>query len=224
MSNVCNTIKELKNEFSSIQYNQYRNSDLLIDNISDRERHMLEQQAKTVAQVIVDNYWTNHNGSLRIVNLVKSIGFKAIANSDIKDPNLSGMLALNSEEMIQQYDSNKVIIVNDNDSIGHQRFTLAHELAHYIFDATNDGKEYYEVYYRTTTRDINTVREYRANKFAANLLMPEKIFRKRFNHVRDIVNNNIALVYVLSEDFGVTATAIRKRLAELNLKAGVDIE
>jgi Zn-dependent peptidase ImmA (M78 family) len=71
---------------------------------------------------------------------------------------------------------NPTIIVNDKQSPVRKRFTVAHEIAHWLFD------EDYLKAHGSIDRDGNAAdqtyrdRERRANDFAAQLLMPESTF------------------------------------------------
>ena len=106
--------------------------------------------------------------------------------------------------------------MNDNDNIGHQRFTIAHELAHYIFDVMIDTP-YYEAYYRIDEEKNKEIKEYRANKFAANLLIPNSIFIPRYEYLTNKLSNKSTVNKFLSRDFSVSLTAIEKRVQELKL-------
>lgn len=69
------------------------------------------------------------------------------------------------------------ITVNDRHSATRQRFTVAHEIAHYILhrDLIENGIVDNEMY-----RDhrIGDEREYQANSYAASILMPHWLVRK----------------------------------------------
>lgn len=117
--------------------------------------------------------------------------------------------------MRKNYDSDKVIAVNNKDNAGHQRFTMAHELAHYLFDFDVSKNIIYYNTYNTKENDSNIER--RANFFAANLLMPEKIFKKEFQRV--VVKSNLYVtVERLSDLFQVSGEAVRRRINELSLE------
>ena len=63
------------------------------------------------------------------------------------------------------------------------RFTIAHEIGHYILHyiyARSQGDELENMY---ATRYGNTREEWEANWFAAAFLMPEDDFRERYNRL-----------------------------------------
>ena len=195
------------------QKDEYHNSD---KNIDDIDENLIINQANLVSNEILKVFFKDKEPPLKITSLMTNLGFDLFKNSQFPQKELSGLLALNLKEKLAGKYSDKVIIVNGQDSIGHQRFTIAHELAHYIFDAV-EGKEYYEAYYRTDDENIKKIKEYRANKFAANLLMPEDIFGRKYYELLkeykdiDLVKNALTVV------FKVSYTAVNYRIDELKL-------
>jgi len=101
-----------------------------------------------------------------------------------------------------------IITVNSNSTPGRQRFSVAHELGHWFFDR---GKMFQcsEEMFNQSWEDYkkNGNVEIRANRYAADLLMPEHIF----NPI--VANQPITFdtVEKVSEEFetSLTATAIR---------------
>lgn len=142
-----------------------------------------------------------------IVNIMKELNF--IVGKQRLEDDLSGYIVIN-DEIEKKFGKKKMICVNSNDSWGHQRFTIAHELAHYLFDYNMQEPEFYNTY-RTT--DVNNDIEIRANTFAANLLMPEKEFKKQYDKYYD----DIDLYSKLEEYFQVSRRAIDRRIIELGL-------
>lgn len=195
------------------QKDEYHNSD---KNIDDIDENLIINQANLVSNEILKVFFKDKEPPLKITSLMTNLGFDLFKNSQFPQKELSGLLALNLKEKLAGKYSDKVIIVNGQDSIGHQRFTIAHELAHYIFDAV-EGKEYYEAYYRTDDENIKKIKEYRANKFAANLLMPEDIFGRKYYELLkeykdiDLVKNALTVV------FKVSYRAVNYRIDELKL-------
>lgn len=153
-----------------------------------------------------------------IVDILNDIGFK-IFQTELEPKGLSAYIAIDPqyEEM---YDSNKITCVNLTDSIGHKRFALAHELAHYLFDFDEQHVlYYYNTYFSKENSD--SPEEERANKFAANLLMPENIFREKYNECKGMPSK-ADIVSTLGKTFMVSPTAILKRFKELNIE-GYDL-
>jgi len=101
------------------------------------------------------------------------------------------------------------ILVNDTDPYVRQRFTIAHELAHYVLhhrpDGDNDG-----VF--ISFRGASNAIERAANRFAADLLMPRNILRKHH------AEKTLPLLWTLAEEFNVSRAAMRYQLEFLGLR------
>ncbi len=94
------------------------------------------------------------------------------------DGQLSGMIERNT-------DGKYVITVNASDRHERQRFTIAHELGHYMLHRSliGDGVDDDRAYRSTSggkyhNLNIGPRQETEANRFAANLLMPRELISK----------------------------------------------
>lgn len=146
-----------------------------------------------------------------IGDALRKLNFKVWVK-DFTKRSVSGVMALNANR-----DYPKVIGVNKEDSKEHQAFTLAHELGHYIFDIKNEGQEIVRVHYDTEADDGENLEEYRANKFATYLLMPENIFRAIVRNMLRSGYKEYDIKDFLHYIFGVSVTAINKRMDELRI-------
>jgi len=95
------------------------------------------------------------------------------------------------------------VLVNYNEDLYRQNFTVAHEVGHALFD-TNDA---FNISFNGDERDD---RETRANYFAASFLMPAQSLQKQ----RDWNYNNLL---VISEQLRVNPIALLIRLKSLNI-------
>lgn len=105
------------------------------------------------------------------------------------------------------------IVVSKNESVGHQNWTTAHELWHYM---NHNHPVTKDVYYIENADDYggksSSDEENNANIFAAALLMPEKAFTVAYkNSLRLGREKRIAELFQVSE------TAVQKRANTLNL-------
>ena len=162
------------------------------------------------AQNLLDMFYQNSDYHLRstkatpIIEIAKLMGFR-IFTAKFKDRTLSGTIGI-SDELKKKYGGTKVIILNNQDTDKHILFTLAHEIAHYIFDYKKEAVGYSNTY---RTDEALTDSERRANRFAAAFLMPKKKFISVFKQHQDIP--------YLSEYFNVPETAVELRIQELEL-------
>lgn len=100
------------------------------------------------------------------------------------------------------------IRVNSNHNIKRQRFTILHELGHYILHRNKLQSFTDEIFFRAVLKgDI----EYRANEFASKLLMPE-------DSVRKAIAEGVRNLGVLAERFDVSSPAMKVRVQELGYK------
>ena len=149
------------------------------------------------------------NAPVPIVKIMSSLGFKVVLQN-YEEKNLSGIIGVDIE-LVDKIGTDKIVSVSRKDTLGHQRFTLAHELCHYIFDFDRDSLKPYYDGYDTAKADVET--EVRANTFAANLLMPKEIFVAQYKMYLSLPKYD--LVLKLADEFKVSPTAVKKRLDEL---------
>lgn len=186
-----------------------------------RDKYSAVDDMPKAAEVLLQKTIENEFCPVSVVDIAQKIGFK-IFESDMKShPNVSGLVAIDLQWK-DKLGSDKIIAVNKDDNYGHKRFAIAHEIAHYIFDF--DEKTHITYYNLYTTDDIthrneNDVRELRANKFAACLLMPEAEFRTKLTECKD-ENSLFETTKRLADIFKVSAEAIRRRMIELNIIPG----
>ncbi len=101
------------------------------------------------------------------------------------------------------------IYINRNDPPRRQRFTLAHEIAHYVLHADMIGDGITDSpMYRSKLSDEY---ERQANRLAADILLPAKSVRAEYRTCRAVVP--------LADRFDVSADAMRIRLKELGFGA-----
>lgn len=98
-----------------------------------------------------------------------------------------------------------VIRINRHDHPKRQRFTVAHELAHFLLhrDDIGNGIED-DVLYRSSLSDR---REQQANRLAADILMPENLLAEAREAAEEKGVGDIALY--LADIFGVSEAAMR---------------
>lgn len=153
-----------------------------------------------------------------IIEILAKLGIKTY-QMELQPESLSAYIAVNPKYQ-ERYGTNKITCVNKKDNIGHKRFALAHELAHYLFDFDESNDVVYYNTYSTNDTEQSDV-EMRANAFAANLLMPEEQFRKLITANKKL-ESKADTVTLLAQYFQVSATAVLRRCQELDI-GGYDI-
>lgn len=112
-----------------------------------------------------------------------------------------------------------IIIVNKSQSSRRIRFTIAHELGHYLLKHGAEMHVDKQILFRderSSTAQDNA--EIAANVFAAELLMPrELVFEKYSEFVKEVFKDDDALVSKLAEVFEVSSVAMGYRLKNLKL-------
>ena len=101
------------------------------------------------------------------------------------------------------------VVINGRDNERRQRFTMAHEVAHFVLhrDLFEDGLVD-DAMYRSSLSDEY---ERQANRFAAQILLPAAALREAYRETKALG--------VLANRFNVSDAALRIRLSELGLGA-----
>lgn len=218
-------IRKIKEDYN------YDFSQLLInENMSKDEKREINLEIENIAEVLYKqlkkdkkiNTIQKKNGWVPIATIAQYFGFKTKIGKLTDIGNIteelakvvSGFISITPDNK-EFFDTDKVMVINSNESQTHCRFTIAHELAHYIFDFNEKEQFSYSNTYRTD--DYSDIpEEVRANRFAAAILMPNEEFVKKYN---EFMKQEHATYYEcikkLSEHFFVSATAVVKRIDEL---------
>lgn len=121
-----------------------------------------------------------------------------IFRRELMNSNLSGIF-------IQHPVAGKCVLINYSEDLYRQNFTVAHEVAHSIFDTNNE-------YNVSFTKDNKDIKEIRANRFAAAFLMPSLSIK---NLKVGIWTDEI--IFNLAKQFRVSIIALLYRLKSLNI-------
>lgn len=117
-----------------------------------------------------------------------------------------------------------IIGINPGQSENRQRFTLAHELGHYLLhsrvgnDVHVDGGKTFDITFRDDRSSLGVYAEEReANFFAAELLMPEHFIKESVKQFPEIsITEDLAIVE-LAKIYGVSTLAMTYRLNYLGI-------
>lgn len=123
---------------------------------------------------------------------------------------LSGFSGANvSGQIIKDADVYSIYI-NKEHSLQRQRFTLAHEIAHFLLHKEYIGDGIFEdAMYRST---LSNFMEVEANKLAADILMPANKVQEKINEYYETHEDGLEIVNVLSSDFNVSKHSMAIRL------------
>ena len=135
---------------------------------------------------------------LDVVNLANKLEIKVI-NKDLGG-DISGTL-------YKDESNHWVIEVNSRHHENRQRYSIAHEIAHWCLDRFYKDKFEDDVFFRGA--DV-TKEEYRANEFASLILMPK-------DKIIDQIQAGIKDIDVLAKAFKVSTIALRVRLKKLGM-------
>ena len=174
----------------------------------DEKKEYTISEMKGLAEEFLKSVEYSGEGAVPVVEIAKKCGFKVVTGS-MKDPKMSGFISVRKKNETE-INEDKIIGVNGDDEVGHQRFVIIHELAHYMFDYDMTDKPYIDKYRKNSHK---TLKEQMANAFAANVLMPTERFVLEFDENKSMENN----ISHWASYFGVQEKAARKRVSEVML-------
>ena len=140
------------------------------------------------------------NKALKIEELISTFDDIEI-KYEVMDASKSGALGFSNGKWI--------MIINSNHNPKRQRFTMAHELGHYMLHKGKNTEFVDATFFRGN--DMDSI-EYNANEFASRLLMPENALRKLIDE--DKIKN----IGELASAFDVSSAAMKYRVISLGYK------
>jgi len=169
--------------------------------VEAKARKLLEQSGITTAPVDVE---------LAARTLGVEIEF------DDLDDDVSGFLSVDP--------SRSVAVINENHHPNRQRFTIAHELGHYVLHVESDEGLFIDKKYTVHHRDHNSClgtieKEREANLFASSLLMPKAIVQALLDDLSVDFFDEFE-TSSLAKRLGVSEQALGFRLARLGYEVG----
>ena len=136
---------------------------------------------ENIAQQVLNETNTFDGQCTQIIKLARALGIN-VFTADILDSDVSGILKIEDGE----YN----IYIEKKQPATRQRFTIAHEIAHYILHRDLINRQQGSVLYRKDFNS-NTPVESQANTLAAALLMPRnEIIKawKTLNNIQDVAS------------------------------------
>jgi Zn-dependent peptidase ImmA (M78 family) len=144
------------------------------------------------------------NGLIDIVEFAKNLNIDVFGDDLCSE---SSYIVLNKQNGRYQ------IFVNTNDTKQRQRFSIAHEIGHFILH-----KDLIDKYGKVSRDNLNSLdieKEKEADKIASDILMPENIVKDFVEGLlKSNINNNT--IYNVMEYFNVSKPFAILRLRNLN--------
>lgn len=176
--------------------------ELIVRSLEDNpaNQYNIKQAEELADKVLKTGGYFNIQAPLPIVNVASQFDFSVFKQPNMKE-NESGNIYIGGKTN-NIYNADKVIIVGDQEEYFHQRFIIAHELGHYLMDYLNDpklrddSKLFSRAYLKSNHGD--SIEELRADRFAAELLMPAHIFVPQYIQATEKYYDRIYTVSYLS--------------------------
>ncbi|HZU48694.1 MAG TPA: ImmA/IrrE family metallo-endopeptidase [Mycobacterium sp.] len=150
--------------------------------------------AKDAAASVATTYWQPGEFPVDVEAIAKNMGLR-VEYTYLRD-GVSGMIEARGEEV--------VIYVDFDENSARQRFTIAHELGHFVERSNQGQRNFAFIDERGTKYDLH---EFYADEFAGNLLMPA-------DEIRNLRRRGFSNVEMAAH-FGVSVPALNKRLDRL---------
>lgn len=168
--------------------------------------------AGKIREIIMGN---NFSDPTPVVKVAEAFGIPVYKTKTL-GKNRSGNIYIRGKEC-KMVNKDKIILIDEHEVLGHQRFVIAHELGHYLFDyigsIDDDGKT--KTSYPYIRNSHKGIKEQNANRFAAALLMPKEMFIIEHNNAVEVDNRKIYVIKYLAYIFQVKESSIIKRIAEV---------
>lgn len=145
-------------------------------------------------------------GRIDIIELANSLGIKVYTTNEILVPSF---IAYDSNE--NQYE----IYVNSKEKVTRQRFSIAHEIAHFI--SHKDKIQQFGIVGRQNDYSLTAKEEEEADSLAAEILMPKACvieFLKSLNITTD-TKIDIDIIRKVAKEFEMSILAVIMRLRSL---------
>ena len=179
--------------------------------------------ANDLLELVSLDYDLNQTRCIDITGLCRKFGIEVYKNNNLPESISGRIYAYGTTADL--YEGNSVVIINNgNESFEHRRFVSAHELGHFLFDCCGNAKYdsgdlLFDRSYKHPAKQHTSLEEKRADRFAAQLLMPSNQFRLQYvmaaqSEMGKLLGREYVIDY-LAKYFQVKASSIERRLFEL---------
>lgn len=173
--------------------------------LTDMDKKIIEEKAN---KVLRDFNYTG--GEVDIISLVKTYGF-IVGNANLPNDDDGFILVEKGAGNKLNVNSDKIIGVNRKRGLFDKRFTIAHEIGHYIL---NNGNEQ-EIFAHRENKKGKCEEENDIDYFAACLLMPKEDFTKELKNLESLGYREGYIVEFLKEKYKVPPLSVIRRIQEV---------
>lgn len=181
------------------------------------KKYSITQTEDLANQVLKDCEFDNIFGATPIVKIANCFDFSCF-KADNMPNDISGNIFVGGTTK-SIYKTDKVIIVGSTEEYEHQRFIIAHELAHYLIDyiGSPESRDLNLLFTKTYPKnDHHSEEEIRADRFAAELLMPSKLFIRQYVKAMEAFDyNKKYTISFLATFFKTKKSSIARRIDEV---------
>lgn len=152
----------------------------------------LQAPCEVRKQIFEEKYVKIKKRGFDVVKLARELGINVFKTDDFEDDRISGML---------EYDGFSFnMYLNSKNSLSRNIFTIAHEIAHFIcdFEEIKKGIKFRDGNYKVKLNEQEIKMEVRANRMAADMLMPKKEFIELWNEGKSL--KELSKIFKVSED------------------------
>lgn len=178
--------------------------------------------ANVVLEIVKNDSELNQTRCVDIIALCRKFGIEVYKSSTLSRDVSGKIYAYGTTAEL--YNNPVVIINNGNESFEHRRFVTAHELGHFLFDCCGSSKYdsknlLYAHTYKHPASKFPLREDQRADRFAAQLLMPSSTFRLQYmkaakSELGKLLGREYIIDY-LSKYFQVKSSSVERRIFEL---------
>ncbi|WP_334090070.1 ImmA/IrrE family metallo-endopeptidase [Helicobacter typhlonius] len=160
------------------------------------EARYTKEQISNLAEDVLE-FYSNKQYPVKVLSIAHNLGLQVFKTTFSRD-DVSGMLKAREAK----------IYIAESDGIRRQRFSIAHEIGHYVLHYKGnifaEKEEKKHISYRNNLSSLGfSIKEIEANFFAANLLMPQ-------DRVKELYEQGFSL-YEIADFFQVSYTAMAHR-------------
>ena len=176
-------------------------------------RKRLKQIEETARRILIEQRL--YNTPVDVYSVANGLGLGVVPHDFAND--VSGLLITSGGK--------STIGINSNNGVTRKRFTIAHEIGHYVLGHQREGAfidkpgNFFTIVYRDSSSSTGEFQQEReANAFAAALLMPRELIDITIKKMSfDFEDDQMSVIDILAHEFEVSSQAMSFRLSNLEM-------